>query len=231
MKRVFALWAGLGAASAMGTGAAIAQEADIGDGPYLRVGAGAAFASDWEQDFAYNPEQAFPAVPLPEGQAVSNGGGLTAAVALGFNYTEGIRTELEYRYAITEIEGVAPADRPGLGAPADDDVKAHFVMSNFYFDLNNETRLTPFIGGGVGGAFVTNENGDRDAALAYQGRAGVSYDFGAGFSADLEYIYLRTNDLVYGPLDEEFTADSASMRIDGDHYASSSVMFSFRRQF
>lgn len=222
----------LAAASvAVFSGAAMAQEDTAGDGAYIRIGAGATFASDLEQDLTYNPNQVFPAVVLPAGQSVENGAGFIAAAALGFNYTEGIRTELEYRYAKTSIDAVTPEDRFGIGASVNDDLKAQFILSNFYFDLNNGTRFTPFIGGGVGGAFVENENGDRDAALAYQGRAGASYDLGGGLSADVEYVYLRTNDLVYGPNDDDFTQDSASVRLDGDHYASSSVTVSFRKQF
>lgn len=213
------------------SGGATAQDETNGDGIYVRVGAGASFASDLEQDFTYNPNQVFPAVVLPAGQTIDSGTGFSAAAALGFNYTQGIRTELEYRYATTPIDGVTPDDRIVLGAPSNDDLNAHFVLSNFYFDLNNSSRFTPFIGGGVGGAFVENENGDRDAALAYQGRAGVAYDFGGGLSFDVEYIYLRTNDLSFGPNDDEFTADGPSVRIDGDHYQSSSAMVSIRKQF
>ena len=62
-------------------------------------------------------------------------------------------------------------------------------------------------GGGVGGAFVSKENAERDAALAYQGRAGVSLEMGTGFTADFEYIYLRTNELEFGPSADEFTAE------------------------
>ena len=224
------------------SGGAAAQDETNGDGIYVRVGAGASFASDLEQDITSNPEGPSTCLALgcnPDRKRLAFDTGFVAAGAIGFNYTDGIRTELEYRYATEGVssqrlfEGGAEVEA-GLSTipvPSNDDLNAHFVLSNFYFDLNNSSRFTPFIGGGVGGAFVENENGDRDAALAYQGRAGVAYDFGGGLSFDVEYIYLRTNDLSFGPNDDEFTADGPSVRIDGDHYQSSSAMVSIRKQF
>ena len=213
--------------------AAQAQEETLSDGMYVRLGGGVSFASDWTQNIAYNPNQVFPAIPAASAQTLENGQGFVAGAAVGFDYTDGIRTELEYRYASTSIDSVTfdGGARLGLPAPVEENVTAHFVMSNFFFDFYNSSPITPFIGGGVGGAFVTNENGARDAALAYQGRAGLAYALGGGFSADLEYIYLRTNDLVYGPADEDFTATGPSVRLDGEYYQSFNVMLSIRKQF
>lgn len=221
------------------SGGAAAQDETNGDGIYVRVGAGASFVGDLEQDFTFNPDGPVSFDAPRTGQEVDLGESFVVGAALGFNYTQGIRTELEYRYVendvdrVTFIGGFSETDGPLPSATSfpDENIGLHLVMSNFYFDLNNTSRFTPFIGGGVGGAFVENENGDRDAALAYQGRAGVAYDFGGGLSFDIEYIYLRTNDLSFGPNDDEFTADGPSVRIDGDHYQSSSAMVSIRKQF
>ena len=209
--------------------AAFAQEQAEKDGIYIRLGGGATFVSDWAQDYTYNPNTVF-VTPPPAGQTVSNGSGFLLGGAIGFDYADGIRTELEYRYAVSKIDGAAID-----GVPAtvlEDDMRAHFIFSNFFFDLTNASPLTPFIGGGVGGAFVDNENGVRDAALAYQGRAGVSLALSDGFSLDTEYIYVGSNKLVYGPTDEEFTPTGpAGPRIDGERYQSSSVMMTIRKEF
>ena len=236
-NRVFAFSAA--ATVAASSGAALAQEESRDDGLYVRVGAGATFVNDFSQNLTFNPRGPVSLDTPRSGQDIDLGESFVVGAALGFNYTQGIRTELEYRYAQTGVEnltltgGFSPpiGELPPETTFPDEDIGVHFLMSNFYFDFNNDTRFTPFIGGGVGGAFVENENGDRDAALAYQGRAGVSYDLGGGAALDMEYIYLRTNDLVFGPADEEFVADDPSVRIDGDNYASSSVMFSVRVQF
>ncbi len=218
------------AAAASTAGAAMAQDEPAVDGAYVRLGVGAAFVGDWEQDLAYNPTVAF-VTPPAAGQTVDNGRAMTFAGALGFDYADGIRTELEYRYASTPVASVTPAGGVPT-APANEDVTAHFLMTNFFFDFANSSPLTPFIGGGVGGAFVSNEMKERDAALALQGRAGVSLAMGTVFTADLEYIYLRTNDLDFGPSADEFILGGPlGPAISGDRYQASSVMVSLRRRF
>ena len=234
---------------AITSGGAAAQDEARQDGPYFRVGAGVTAVSDWTQEVVYDPAQPNPlpglvggnglSVPifLPDGNQVVNGNGFIAGAALGFDYADGIRTELEYRYASSSIDGVTQTWLPeamfrSTLPQTEDKIGAHFVMSNFYFDFYNDSPITPFIGGGVGGALVANERGDRDAALAYQGRAGLSFAIGGGFSADLEYIYLRTNRLVFGPkLEDLTTAAPLVPNISGDRYESSSAMISLRKPF
>jgi opacity protein-like surface antigen len=230
VRQVFALAA---AAAAM-TGAARAQEEPLADGVYVRAGAGVSFVGDWTQDFSYNPDAVFAIAP-PTGQSIENDNGFLAAFALGFDYADGIRTELEYRYASNGVDSVL-VDDPVLGptavTPVNDDIVGHFLMTNFYFDFANSSPLTPFVGGGVGGAFVESENAQRDAALALQGRAGVSLAMGGGFSADMEYIYLRTNELDFGPdIDDFEPGGPAGPAITGERYQASSVMVSLRKQF
>ena len=219
-------------------GGAQAQDAPR-DGFYLRAGAGLSFVGNLEQEFTHNPFLVSIVTP-PSGQTVESEAGFIASAALGFDYTDGIRTELEYRYAANGVETVTPVGGfdPAIGpAPfpprtSDGDVDGHFILSNFYYDFRSSSRFTPFIGLGVGGAFVAVEGGERDAALAYQGRAGVSYAFNNGFSADVEYVYLRTNTLRYGPDPEDFSAAGPfDAAVDGDNYQSSSVMLSIRKQF
>ncbi len=212
---------------------ALAQEDTIEDGMYVRVGAGAAFVSDLEQDFVYNPASP-PGGAAATGQTVAVSESMTFAAAIGFDYDDGIRTELEYRYANTDIDSVTPIGGPaaGVAAVSDEQLQSHLVMANFYFDFANSSPLTPFIGGGIGGAFVSNERDQSDAALAYQGRAGVSYDAGAGVSVSAEYIYARSRDLVFGPNDDAFAeGDPRPFRLEGANFVSSSVMLSVRKRF
>lgn len=236
MKRVLAFSAAMvGAAFGLGVGvAALAQDAPLSDGVYVRAGAGVSFVNDLDQGFTYNPDAIF-IVPPPTGQTISNGTGFIAAAALGFDYADGIRTELEYRYASSSVDGVSTVSAisgPGAAVASSEDINAHLLMANFYFDFYNDSALTPFIGGGVGGAFVENENAQRDAALALQARAGVSLAMGAGFSADLEYIYLRTNELVFGIDPDDFEPGGpAGPSIGGDRYQGSNIMVSLRKQF
>ena len=221
------------------SGAAFAQDDEMkNDGLYLRIGAGAAFPSDLDQDIA-NPLVASINTP-PNAQTIELSNTPTFATAIGFDYADGIRTELEYRYLSAPIDVVTPSGGfsvtggfdPNAPSFPDEDFATHFVFSNFYFDWRNSTRFTPFIGGGVGGAFVTNEDGVSDAALAYQGRAGVSYALSDNLGFDVEYVYINTNDFGFGSDEEDFTIDNASaFRVDGDGLQVSSVMASVRIKF
>ena len=213
-------------------GAASAQDAPR-DGFYVRAGAGANFLGDLDQDVAFSPFLTFVSPPST-GQTVTTQTGFVAGAALGFDYTEGIRTELEYRFMTAGVGSVTRTggfSDPTVITTPNDDLNAHMLMSNFFYDFHNSSRLTPFIGLGVGGAFVENEFAQRDAALAYQGRAGVAVEMNSGFSIDVEYIYLRTNDLVYGPADDDFVLSGPSIRIDGDGLESSTAMISLRKKF
>jgi len=220
-------------------GPALAQdEPQADDGVYMRIGGGATFLNDWEQDYVFNPNILF-FDPPPRGQRLDLGSGFLAGAAVGFDYADGIRTELEYRYASVSIDSAAVDQFDFMSGfaltpftPDEDSIDAHFVFTNFYFDFHNNSPLTPFIGGGVGGAFVSNESGERDAALAYQGRAGVSLALGGGFSADLEYIFTRTNKLAYGPRVEDFMETAPfGPAVIGERYQASSAMLSLRKFF
>jgi len=220
-------------AAAFFAGAAEAQDEALNDGVYLRAGAGITFPNNMNQRFEYNPDAMF-VTPPPTGQSIDLKEGFFATAAIGFDYADGIRTELEYRYAKSDIEGIIvddPMSGPTPGMGLQDKITAQFIMANFYFDFKNSSPLTPFIGGGFGRAFVENENGESDNAMAYQARAGLSLALGSGWSADAEYVYLRSNDLEYGVNDKDFTPGGpVGPAIEG-RYRSSSAMLSLRKQF
>lgn len=198
-------------------------------GLYLRGGAGVVFGEALNQDLAWNPDVAF-ASPPATSKSTDLGDGLALSGAIGFQYAR-TRTELEYRRMAASVDRVAYA---GGAAPAvvplNDDLVAQALMSNVYFDLVNSSRFTPYVGLGVGGARVENELGERDAAFAYQGRAGVDVALGKKLSVGAEYAYFRTLEIDHGP--EKFApAGPTGPRADGDPFVSSSVMGTLRLLF
>lgn len=224
MSRLF-----LAAAVAFLPAAAAAQDEGRATGVYLRGGAGIAFGETLEQDLSWNPSVVF-LVPPATLKTTDLSDGLAVSGAVGFQYAR-TRTELEYRRMEIAIDGVAYS---GGAAPAvvpvEDDLVAQALMSNVYFDLVNESPLTPFVGVGVGGARIENELGERDAAFAYQGRAGVEIALGKRFSVGAEYVYFRTLDVKYGPKDFA-PGGPVGPRTDGDPFVASSVMGTARAVF
>ena len=212
---------------------ALAQDEAANDSLYLKIGFGTTFVSDWDQDVSAGAPLACQAIGCnPDSRITEHGNGFVAGGALGFDYADGIRTELEYRFANIDVDSVNEFEQGvdvtpvELNALVGGVTKAHFLLTNFYFDFTNDSPITPFIGGGVGGAFVEAADGERDAALAYQGRAGVAFSVAESSSFDLEYIYLRTNDL-----DFDSPLAGAGKVFSGEPLVSSSAMLSFRQHF
>ncbi len=198
-------------------------------GLYVRGAAGIVFGGTLDQDLSYNPAVVFAMTPAAM-KSTDLSAGLALSGAIGFQYAR-TRTELEYRHMESSIDAVAYA---GGAAPAvvprNDDLVAQALMSNVYFDLVNSSRLTPYVGLGVGGARVENELGERDAAFAYQGRAGIDVALGKKLSVGAEYAYFRTLEIDHGPKEFE-PAGPAGPRADGDPFVSSSVMGTLRLLF
>jgi opacity protein-like surface antigen len=224
------------AAPALAQDEAAPEGAGRKTGLYVRGAAGVSFPENLDQDFAYSPSY-LPIVAPPTAKSTDLGGGAAWSTAVGYQYAR-TRTELEYRRFDLDADEVALTGGAVPSTVTDaGEVTAQAVMANVYFDLVNSSRLTPYIGAGVGGARVENELGERDAAFAYQGRAGVEFELSPSLSAGVEFSYFRTVEVVYGP--EEFDTSIPAtpafspdfQRLDGDHFASSSVMASLRLVF
>lgn len=220
----------IAAAAAAPLAAHAQDDASRATGVYVRGGAGVVFGETLNQDLAYDPAIGAPA-PLADGKDTDLGEGLAISGAIGFQFAR-TRTELEYRRMRPSIDGVAYTGGLviGPGPVVNDDFEVQALMSNVYFDLVNNSRFTPYVGVGVGGARIENELGERDAEFAYQGRAGVEAALGAKLSVGAEYVYFRTLDFRYGP--KEFDPSTpGGPRTDGDPFVSSSVMGTVRLLF
>lgn len=231
VQRSFIIAAALAAAPALAQDEP-AVESSRATGIYVRGGVGAVFASDLEQDLTI-VGVSFPG-GNPSSQTSDFGGGPSVSAAIGFQYRR-TRTELEYRrmtpdFESGEVIGGLPPVSPVPQATLDEGASVQALMSNVYFDLINDSRLTPYIGLGVGGARVRLGDLFQDSAFAYQGRAGVDFEVTDKLSAGVEWSYFRTLELRDGPEDLDPLTNPGT-RIEGDHFASSSVMANVRLVF
>lgn len=221
--------------AALLSGAALAQD-DVSIGLYARVEGGFSLPEKLDQNLTYNPDMLFIVTPASQ-QTVDAGTGYAVGGAIGFRYESGFRTEMEYRYHSSDIDGVSLSGG-GLGpstAIPDASQTAHFLMSNVVYELRNSTPFTPFLGGGVGAAWVTSWTGpgamtERDLTYAWQGRAGISLAINSTTRIGAEYLYVRTGELTFGP--ETFTPTGpAGPKIDGGKFAASTALVSFEKAF
>jgi OmpA-OmpF porin, OOP family len=151
--------------------------------------------------------------------------GLVGMGALGFGLANGFRFELELSYRQNDIDNVS-----GTTAGSDD-VSARTVMGNLFYDLHNSSPLTPYLGGGIGYSqmSVNRAQGagflvdDDDDVFAFQGIAGLSYDFSNSLQLFADYRYFSVAE------DLRVTANTGA-RVDMD-YDSHAVMAGLRWVF
>jgi opacity protein-like surface antigen len=146
--------------------------------------------------------------------------------AIGFNGFVGYKTggalrgEAEVFYSSSNIKG-ATATLSGLGinagsasTAATGSISNLAVMVNGYYDFNNDSKFTPFVGVGVGygstnasgsgnisvaGVTVPIINGNSSSSgLAYQLKAGASYALSERNDLYLQYRYLNTGGNLNG---------------------------------
>ncbi|MGB0670080.1 MAG: outer membrane protein, partial [Rhodospirillales bacterium] len=124
--------------------------------------------------------------------------GWAGVITFGHAYESGFRAELEGSYRANDIDSVSGLANPG------GDVSSWAGMLNGYYDINTGTRFTPYVGLGIGGAYVEADgvkpiNGstvnDDDAQFAYQAIAGVNVTLSENISAFADYRYMRTLEL------------------------------------
>ncbi|MBE0557940.1 MAG: porin family protein, partial [Proteobacteria bacterium] len=133
--------------------------------------------------------------------------GINIGGAGGFDFGF-LRLEGELSYKNGEMSKITEQISGTRIANVDGRLGALAMMFNAFFDLHNATRVTPYIGGGVGFAtlHVSNTYGtdttsgnrsrlyrsDDDTVFAYQAGAGLEVALTNMFSLDLGYRYFGT---------------------------------------
>ncbi len=162
-------------------------------GVYISGNLGAVFLNDSDvdtADFDGDIELSF-----------DNGG--VAAFAFGTTIGNAGRIEVELASRVSDIDEV---DFEHLGKfDVDGDITAVSLMGNAYYDFKNESRITPFIGGGFGFSNVEvdvdeisdiddTDFKDDDDVMAYQIMLGIGFAATEQLSIDLQYRYFATAD-------------------------------------
>lgn len=111
--------------------------------------------------------------------------GWMAGFAMG-GKTKWARAELEGMYRTNDLNGAGS-----------DSIDSVSIMGNAYWDFETGTRFTPYIGGGLGAAYVNVDapGGDNSWEFAYQGMAGVNFDVNPNWTVGAEYRYFATTEV------------------------------------
>ena len=103
---------------------------------------------------------------------------------LGFGYDFGNDLRSEFTWERNELDGVTVL---GITVPADASTDTFLV--SLYKDFSNDTKITPFIGGGIGTTGVNDSTATWNSAFTYALSAGASYE--ASESTDI-YVKFST---------------------------------------
>lgn len=114
----------------------------------------------------------------------------------GYAFQNGFRAEIESGWRENDIDSLG-------GTSGDGSVEALHLMVNGLYDFNTGTKFVPYVGAGIGAAFLSMDGGavgglrvndDDDTVFAYQGILGVAYRFHENLDAYLDYRYMSTLD-------------------------------------
>ena len=149
--------------------------------------------------------------PIASGSEVEFDPGFRIGLRAGYGVTDWFAAELETGLMVNSIDSIS-------GATESDAFMSNIpCLVNARFQLSQFDRLTPYFGVGVGFS-VTTLDADNIAfgggwlegtmstvVFAYQGFAGLRYNFNDNMGVSLEYRYFATTepeweaDVIYGP--------------------------------
>ncbi len=189
---------------------AVVEEGFSAKGWYLTIGAGAQTPSD--QTVNSNGTLVSPFfTPLLYNFGNNNstkldlGGGFSGDVGVGYDFGA-LRTEITYGYSRASLNAVGAANPIGLGVfgivPFTNNVSGiinkNDVLWSLYYDFENNSRWTPYIGGGIGytnlstPSFSLNgfpTNSVNKGLFGWQAKVGVSYAMSYNSDIYLEGVY------------------------------------------
>ena len=147
--------------------------------------------------------------------------GAVITFALGTTIGNAGRIEVEVGARKNDRDEISFDDYDG-DFDRDGDVTTVSLMGNAYYDFKNESRFTPFIGGGLGFANVEYDVdsfigiGDPDVkeddnVLAYQIILGCGYAAIEQLSIDLQYRFFSTEDPEIDGIDVEYQSHNVML--------------------
>jgi opacity protein-like surface antigen len=153
---------------------------------------------------------------LPSNASISADNGFSTGGFIGYSFMNNFRIEGELVYQGNDLDEMELYD---YDFDMTGDISSVALFANAYYDFNNSSRFTPFVGVGIGFANVeVNDTGiiiagvnydlgdDDDTVLAYHLDAGVSYGINERFALDVKYRYMETEDPDFSGTEVEYSS-------------------------
>ncbi len=154
-------------------------------GWYATIGLGAS----WPQDLSWDARN------FPLSGNIQQGGGFSGEAGVGYDFGA-IRTELTYGYSRSSVNRISV---DGFGSASSSGVvNKNDVLASAYWDINTNSRWTPYIGGGIGYTNLSTPSintplgrtgSDNQGLFGYQAKVGVSYAASRSTDVFLEGVY------------------------------------------
>ena len=152
--------------------------------------------------------------------------GWLATAAIGRDNGK-VRFEIEALYSDNDVADVVLTDGTDTLTVDGVSVSQAAVFANILIDFDNASNWTPYVGAGLGyGAtrFTTDEDDEVDSGLAWQVKAGASYQTASNVTWDVGYRYVNMADFEFS----DFDGFTGSLSAEGSvHAVTVAVRFSF----
>jgi opacity protein-like surface antigen len=167
------------------------------------------------------------------------GGGLSLGYDFSYRYGAPIRVEGEFVHIVRLDADTRPifADGTLPGAGIENNISIRTLMINAFYDWDLGTWYTPHFGFGVGYARNNSEAGLNDFGsglrqtvdtdtdnLAWSLMAGVQFDIGPNWFADVGYRFLDAGELEAGPF-------ANGVKLEADDVRRHDLMIGFGYRF
>ena len=163
--------------------------------------------------------------------------GLAVGYDWGKSFDVPVRTELEYMYRTDFNYSADPTfTNAAVATKVDIDMNVQTLLFNAYLDIDTGTPFTPYIGAGLGWAFLESKGDvtvlatgaedsedNQETNLAWNIGAGVAYAFDENWSADLGYRYLDCGSMEWG--------DTSQLGLKADEITAHELLLGIRYTF
>lgn len=119
-------------------------------------------------------------------------GGVGFDLGLGYDFGKNFRVE-----ATWDRTNSGGAELAGISIDADTVVNSY--LASVYYDFDNSSKWTPFLGGSIG-SVSADVDGETASSLMYGLQGGLSYEATEKLDIFGKISYLRSNDLDYSVL-------------------------------